>query len=111
MPPLPLRAAQTTSPAPSAAQLGFDVTTPATIVQPLQLLPLKRFTISVCPRPRAAQTATPVDGDAQDGSDKTTVVPMDIRASHLAQADGTAQSMTAMTQKSTMRFVLMVGLR
>src|SRR6478672_5197030 len=53
----------------------------------------------VWPNPRAAQTANPVEGDAQEGSESTTVVPIETAFVHAAQAGYSAQSTTIIVSR------------
>jgi hypothetical protein len=69
MPPLTVRAAQITCPLPSGAQLGAEVTVPTKFFQPDQVVPLNWFTKIVFVKLRAAQTASPLVSEAQEGSE------------------------------------------
>jgi hypothetical protein len=80
------RAAQTTWPLPSGAQLGAEVMTPARLFQPAQDVPLNWFTSIMFVKPRAAQIAPPPERGAQDGSELTALVPIETNEPQVAIA-------------------------
>jgi hypothetical protein len=99
--PLVARAAQIAFPLPSVAQLGAEVIAPASFVHPVQLVPSNWLTSMAFVKPRAAQTAFPPGIGAQDGSEFTVVLPVEVNGPHAAR-DGCAANPTNNRQQKEM---------